>query len=325
MKFNFWSCELPTINDRRTLLSKRSARKGTITRMHHDLGLDHASKLSMLDTYDIQEKLDTVLKNQKKFELIQARVEQVANPEELKSDEATLKDQRAGISTVRKMMETTLKAHEFHVEGKCLYEDLEEFAACRDFSNPQVFTLLQSFEQRHLQLRRTTYAYEVFKDIQDLMKLLKSNLASLRSKVEEAVSTPTSIPMVSTPRSGTAREPTQDRSKLEIELPTLSGDPLQWNKFWKLFSRLIDKETDITDEEKTYFLIQSMRDSESETCARSAATYSDSYSSVVEALQRKYDRPRANYILHFKSFLTPRKGEYTRRSMEELVKHFNQI
>ena len=68
-----------------------------------------------------------------------------------------------------------------------------------------------------------------------------------------------------------------------------------------------------------------MRDSESETCARSAATYSDSYSSVVEALQRKYDRPRANYILHFKSFLTPRKGEYTRHSMEELVKHFIQI
>ena len=128
--------ELPTINDLRTLLSKRSAHKGTITRMHHDLGLAHASKLSMLDTYDIQEKLDTVLKNQKKFELIQARVKQVANPEELKSDEATLEDQCAGISMVRKMMETTLKAHEFHIEGKCLYEDLEEFAARRDFSNP---------------------------------------------------------------------------------------------------------------------------------------------------------------------------------------------
>ena len=145
--------ELPTINDLRILLSKRSARKGTITRMHHNLGLAHASKLSMLYIYDIQEKLDTLLKNQKKFELIQARVEQVANPEELKSDEATLEDQRAVISTVRKMMETTLKAHEFHVEGKCLYEDLEEFAARWDFSNPQVFTLLQSFEQRHLQLR----------------------------------------------------------------------------------------------------------------------------------------------------------------------------
>ena len=92
--------------------------------------------------------------------------------------------------------------------------------------------------------------------------------------------------MVSTPRSGTAREPTQHRSKLKIELPTFSGDPLQRNEFWKLISRLIDKETDITDEEKTYFLIQSMRDSESETCARSAATYSDSYSSVVEALQK---------------------------------------
>ena len=107
----------------------------------------------MLDTYDLQEKLDTVLKNQKRFELIQARVEQVANPEELKSDEATLEDQRASISTVRKMMETTMKAHEFHIEGKCLYKDLEEFAARRDFSNPQVFTLLQLFEQRHLQLR----------------------------------------------------------------------------------------------------------------------------------------------------------------------------
>ena len=56
--------------------------------MHHNLGLAHASKLSMLETYDIQEMLDTVLKNQKKFELIQARVDQVANPEELKSDEA---------------------------------------------------------------------------------------------------------------------------------------------------------------------------------------------------------------------------------------------
>ena len=68
-----------------------------------------------------------------------------------------------------------------------------------------------------------------------------------------------------------------------------------------------------------------MRDSEYETCARSAATYSYSYSSVVEALQRKYDRPQVNYILHFKSFLTPHKREYTRHSMEELVKHFNQI
>ena len=64
------------------------------------------------------------------------------------------------------------------------------------------------------------------------MKILKSNLASLRSKIEKAVSsTPSLIPMVITPRSGTARESTQHRSKLKIDLPTFTGDPLQWNEF----------------------------------------------------------------------------------------------
>jgi len=86
----------------------------------------------------------------------------------------------------------------------------------------------------------------------------------------------------------------------------------------------MDKEEDITDEE-IYFLIQSMRDTEAEACAQTKETYVESYTAVVQALLRKYNRPRANYLLHFKSFLTPQKGDYARHSMEELVKQFNQI
>jgi len=113
--------ELEFITDLPTLLAKRSARKGTVMRLHHDLGLTHACPLQTLDTYDIQCKLDTVLKNQEKFELIQVRVEVVASPEELHADEAVLTDQHSGIGFVRKMLETTLKANEcLFVEDVCL-------------------------------------------------------------------------------------------------------------------------------------------------------------------------------------------------------------
>ena len=133
--------ELPTIND--TLLSKQSARKGRCTTILVWPTLLNCPCLTLM-TF---RKAGHCPQESEKFEIIQAWFEQVANPEESKSDEATLEDQRAGISTVRKMMESTLKAHEFHVKGKCLYEDLDEFADCQEFSNPQVFTLLQSFEQ----------------------------------------------------------------------------------------------------------------------------------------------------------------------------------
>ncbi len=69
-----------------------------------------------------------------------------------------------------------------------------------------------------------------------------------------------------------------------------------------------------------------MKDKETEACAWTAATYAESYTAVVKALERKYDWPRAKLSAPFQIFpYTPMKRDYTHHAMEELVKQFNQL
>ena len=117
----------------------------------------------------------------------------------------------------------------------------------------------------------------------------------------------------------------QHRNKIKIELPTFSGEPLKWTNFWKLFSRLIDKEDELSEEEKTHLLVTAMKDKDAENLARTTAANAFSCKEVVDALRTKYDCPRANFLLHMKNLVQKRKTEYNFKSMEELCVSIQQI
>ena len=72
-------------------------------------------------------------------------------------------------------------------------------------------------------------------------------------------------------------------SKLKLNLPTVSGNILQWWDFWRLFTYIIDKETALSDSEKICHLVSSMKGTEVQELAQWIAARSGSYDDVVKA------------------------------------------
>ena len=61
------------------------------------------------------------------------------------------------------------------------------------------------------------------------------------------------------------------------------------------------KEDDLSEEENTHLLVNAMKDKDAENLARTTAANTFSYKEVVDALKTKYDRPRANFLLHMRN------------------------
>ena len=68
-----------------------------------------------------------------------------------------------------------------------------------------------------------------------------------------------------------------------------------------------------------------MKDKDAENLARTTAANTFSYKDDVDTLKTKYDRPRANFILHMKNLAQKRKTEYNFKSIEELCVSIQQI
>ncbi len=86
---------------------------------------------------------------------------------------------------------------------------------------------------------------------------------------------------------------------MKLDLPTYSGDILDWREFWHLFSARIDRETDLSDYEKISCLENAMEDPEAKTVIRLKAQ-SGVYADVVKALKARYDRNKLVFQHHIK-------------------------
>ncbi len=172
---------------------------------------------------------------------------------------------------------------------------------------------LEHLEDRHQKYLESCATISRFTSLTEQRATLGEKIDICRVSIEDhlADAVPSIIPDSPKPTV------TQHRSKLRIDTK-LNGEPFQWATFWKHFSRLVDKEEDLSEEEKLHLLIKAMKTKDAEHIAKTTAANNFSYDEVVEVLKTKYDRPRANFSLHMKNLIQKRKTEYTFKSMEDL-------
>ena len=95
------------------------------------------------------------------------------------------------------------------------------------------------------------------------------------------------------------------RSRLKLDLPTFDGNLLSWRDFWSLFSSILDKEPDLSDEQKGCVLIKSMAEPQAKARAQEAVSNTADYKSAVEHLKEVYDRALDVYIHHIHELFQP--------------------
>ena len=92
-------------------------------------------------------------------------------------------------------------------------------------------------------------------------------------------------------------------SRLKLGLPKFSGELLDWQEIWSIFSARIEREAGLTDVEKITCLEDAMNDQTAKDLVRLNG-YGGSYDSVVQALQARYDRHKLVYKHHVKQVLS---------------------
>ena len=148
------------------------------------------------------------------------------------------------------------------------------------------------------------------------MRALQTAVRDLTTRIDEALRLAT--PLESSARShlsaSTPIAAWPPPSKLKLELPHFSGDILQWKDFWHVFSSIMEKESDA---EKICHLTTAMQSPEAKTVVRRAAGETDSYVTVVEALEECYDRCKTVYLHHVKKIETQGPIAYNHASLRE--------
>ncbi len=98
--------------------------------------------------------------------------------------------------------------------------------------------------------------------------------------------------------SSTAEDIKPRTSKVRVSLPTFDGSSLYWKRFHDLFTAIIDKDTTLTDGEKSSLLINAMDNEEAKELVKASTLGSDGYKQGLQALKTKYGRDRIVYREH---------------------------
>ncbi len=140
-------------------------------------------------------------------------------------------------------------------------------------------------------LREAVREHPTKSDIGDLQKELEPLLKELSEKyaaewLKKEKSSVESIRAGDSFSASSLSHPTNNsfvHSRLKLDLPTFSGELLDWREFWHLFSACLSRETSLTDYERISCLENAMESAEAKEIIRQNAT-TGRYSEVVAAL-----------------------------------------
>ena len=90
-----------------------------------------------------------------------------------------------------------------------------------------------------------------------------------------------------------------ERSRFDVELPSFSGKPLDWQPFHDLFSTALkSRGKHLNDKEKRCLLVKAMRDDEAKQVVLLHSQGEDGYDRAIQALISKYGSPTIVYPHH---------------------------
>ena len=309
--------DISTLTDTKYLRSKRSGRKGNITRVENYLATLSTTPISSLDIGELERQAEVVHENIELFEAIQARIAAIDETSILDAEAPGLEEQRRSNQSICQSIQGKIRAYHVYSRGVDLVEQTEDFIAVGDYTTVAAMSNLAALKTKGAEFRRDSLAYQHLSEIKDLRDSLRSQLKQLDQQVSDAASSaspklaPASIDTTST------MAPTPP-SRLKLDLPTFSGKSLEWHDFWRLFSSVIEKEK-ISDAEKLCHLVKAMQDREASDIATRISASTNSYEEAVMALKRRYNQPRMLFPQYVHALMAPRKVGNNRKELHRLI------
>ena len=108
-------------------------------------------------------------------------------------------------------------------------------------------------------------------------------------------------------------------TKLNLELPTFSGNPMDWTDFHALFIASLDKRgVRLVDTEKCCLLLKAMSLEESRRIVKHYSSGSNGCEAALKALEDAFGQPALIYPHHVQALLAPDRYTYDRQSLRPM-------
>jgi len=89
----------------------------------------------------------------------------------------------------------------------------------------------------------------------------------------------------------------------KLDVPTFSGDLLNWRTFWEQFCVSIHNRTGLSDSEKLVYLQNALKNGSAKHTIEGLSRTGEHYAEAVECLCSRYDRPRLIHQTHVRMII----------------------
>ena len=116
----------------------------------------------------------------------------------------------------------------------------------------------------------------------------------------------------------------------KLDVPTFSGDILNWQTFWEQFCVSVHDRSHLSNAEKLVYLRQAVKDGSARRTIEGLSRSGEHYQEAVECLAARYDRPRLIHQTHVRKIIeTPSlkdgSGKELRRFHDTMQQHIRAL
>ena len=304
---------------------KRSYRRGQVAKVKSKIKEVEARSLRDIRLKELQRQHQDLLRNLAIHDALQSRYEELLTKKPSIS-EAELNQERDRSEEVRATHQDHSDWHEefmskfkFYHQGLMLQESLTHVQDSEFLTTPHVNEDLSQLksEIRYFQTNTMDFADDsqlrcLRQNLQDVVKEVSTRLAAEQKKSSATEKTGAAEPVK-------VRTEVVSATKLNLELPTFSGNPMDWTDFHALFTASVDKRgVSLVDAEKCCLLLKAMSSEESRRIVKYYSSGSNGYEAALKVLEDAYGQPALIYPHHVQALLAPDRYTYDRQSLRRM-------
>ena len=315
------------INNLDMVKGKRTNKRRRITRLKTKLDDFNGMPLRELRDEDLTDLKHNLLKEIKLHNALQNRYESLFESDDPSEDAiaeelSTSDDVKDTHSQLLRRMETLINRRKHYI-GALNIE--REFQLFMDTADPSI----SQFEKDAIKIQRqiNTYLQQTLSFAEDeelepvrkkhsehLIQLTKSLMDVLKKRAIEKKK-PTADTDEDKPEHVTYHE----RSRFDVELPSFSGKPLDWQPFHDLFSTTLkSRGKHLNDKEKRCLLVKAMRDDEAKQVVLVHSQGEDGYNRAIQALINNHLSPTIVYPYHVRRTTVKEPLDFNREGFTKL-------
>ena len=264
---------LSAMTDPKEIKRKRGNRKGNLSKLANHFHSIEDVPLVDQDIIGLAKRMEAVEENITSYNIIHQRLLDIIQESAVAAEEAEVMGQQKQNNDLMIAYRTLLGACHAWAAGDRLKDDGQDLMVLSSLAGTYSRQTYEQLAYDFKEFRQTIKKFSKYKDLLKLKEKLGPMIHSLSERMDKEISGAVSPAGSVVSEHSTSSIPVIETrcSRLRLELPSFSGDILQWKEFWDLFSPLIEREA-LEEREKITHLITALQDSESKSIARHASS-----------------------------------------------------